>query len=52
MQEPRPTILIVDDEPDILTLLELTLDRMGLTCHKAVNLAQARQLLARHAYAL
>ncbi|MGA9469621.1 MAG: sigma-54 dependent transcriptional regulator [Candidatus Macondimonas sp.] len=52
MQEPRPTILIVDDEPDILTLLELTLDRMGLTCHKAANLAQARQLLAKHAYAL
>jgi two-component system response regulator PilR (NtrC family) len=52
MQEQHPTVLLVDDEPDILTLLELTLDRMGLGCHKAVTLADARLLLARHRYAL
>ena len=52
MQEQSPTVLLVDDEPDILTLLELTLSRMGLSCHKAGSLAQARQLLAKHRYAL
>ncbi|MFZ5534084.1 MAG: sigma-54-dependent transcriptional regulator [Pseudomonadota bacterium] len=52
MQEHNPTVLLVDDEPDILTLLELTLERMGLACHKAATLADARLLLARHRYAL
>jgi len=46
------TVLIVDDEPDILTLLEMTLNRMGLTAHKAATLAQARALLIRERYAL
>ena len=52
MQELTPTVLLVDDEPDILTLLELTLDRMGLACHKAATLADARSLLERHRYVL
>ncbi|HMM44153.1 MAG TPA: sigma-54 dependent transcriptional regulator [Candidatus Macondimonas sp.] len=52
MQELTPTVLLVDDEPDILTLLELTLDRMGLACHKAATLADARSLLARNRYVL
>ena len=52
MQEQRPAVLLVDDEPDILTLLELTLERMGLNCHKAASLADARQQLGRHRYAL
>lgn len=52
MQEQHPTVLLVDDEPDILTLLELTLDRMGLGCHKAATLADARLLLTRNRYAL
>lgn len=39
-------VLIVDDEPDIRELLEITLSRMGLDTVAAANLAQARSLLA------
>jgi two-component system response regulator PilR (NtrC family) len=40
------SILIVDDEPDIRELLEITLSRMNLATHSAGDLASARQLLA------
>ncbi len=40
-----PLALIVDDEPDIRELLELTLGRMGVETRSAANLAAARQLL-------
>jgi two-component system response regulator PilR (NtrC family) len=39
-------ILIVDDEPDIRELLEITLSRMNLATESAGDLAAARQLLA------
>ena len=39
--EPRPRILIVDDEADILELLELTLLRMGLEAERAMTVAEA-----------
>ncbi|HKK23445.1 MAG TPA: sigma-54 dependent transcriptional regulator [Pseudohaliea sp.] len=39
-------VLIVDDEPDIRELLEITLSRMGLRTSSAATLAEARQLLA------
>jgi two-component system response regulator PilR (NtrC family) len=39
------TALIVDDEPDILELLELTLGRMGINTRTASNLSQAHALL-------
>lgn len=45
-----PLALIVDDEPDILQLLGITLSRMNVNAHKAENLAQARQLLAKHSF--
>jgi two-component system response regulator PilR (NtrC family) len=38
-------ILIVDDEPDIREVLELTLGRMNLETRSAPNLEEARQLL-------
>lgn len=44
--------LIVDDEPDILELLRLTLERMAITCQAAENLAQAQQLLGEHNFDL
>jgi len=38
--------LVVDDEPDIRELLEITLGRMGITTRAAANLADARAVLA------
>jgi len=40
------TVLIVDDEPDIRELLDITLSRMGLKTHSAATLQQARELVA------
>ena len=37
--------LIVDDEPDIRELLELTLDRMDIQTHSAENIEDAKALL-------
>jgi two-component system response regulator PilR (NtrC family) len=42
------TVLIVDDEPDIRELLEITLTRMGLETISAADLDEARQRLAEH----
>lgn len=39
------TALIVDDEPDIRELLEITLVRMGIATRSAPDLATARELL-------
>jgi len=41
----KPLALIVDDEPDICELLEITLNRMDIQTHCAENVAQARALL-------
>ena len=38
--------LIIDDEPDIRELLEITLNRMAVATRSAANLAEARGLLA------
>ncbi|MEZ5571995.1 MAG: sigma-54 dependent transcriptional regulator [Halioglobus sp.] len=40
------TVLIVDDEPDIRELLDITLSRMGLETHSAATLAQAKDMVA------
>ena len=40
------SVLIVDDEPDIRELLDITLSRMGLQTHAAATLAEARELVA------
>lgn len=37
----KPTVLVVDDEPDICELLSMTLTRMGLECEIAVTLQEA-----------
>ena len=44
--------LIIDDEPDIRELLELTLNRMGIETMAAADLAEAHQLLKQHSYDL
>lgn len=41
----KPLALIVDDEPDIRELLELTLDRMDIQTHSAENIESAKALL-------
>ena len=41
----RPTALVVDDEPAIRELIELTLTRMDVDCLLAADLKQARALL-------
>ncbi|WP_152208333.1 sigma-54-dependent transcriptional regulator [Marinobacter changyiensis] len=41
----RYTALIVDDEPDIRDLLEITLGRMGITTHTAADVTSAKALL-------
>lgn len=48
----RHTALVVDDEPDICELLQLTLGRMDISAYAAPNLAQARTLLGRHHFDL
>ena len=45
-------ILLVDDEPDLLQLMELTLVKMGLDTERAANVAEARQQLASRHYDL
>jgi len=48
----RPLALIIDDEPDIRELLEITLGRMDIDTHAAADLAQAHALLEQHHFDL
>jgi two-component system, NtrC family, response regulator PilR len=41
----QPVVLVVDDEPDLLELVSLTLNRMRLTTRTAPDLGSARKLL-------
>ncbi len=49
---PNPRALIIDDEPDIRELLELTLGRMGVDTHAAANLSEAHDALRRQPFDL
>jgi len=49
---PQRQVLIVDDEPDIRELLEITLGRMQLETEAASDLASARALLAEQRFDL
>ncbi len=46
----RQKALIVDDEPDIRELLEITLGRMKLDTRSARNVKEARDFLAREPF--
>jgi len=48
----QPKVLVVDDEPDLLELLELTLSRMGLDTERAATVAEAVALLDRETFDL
>src|ERR1700742_3353805 len=41
----KPTVLIVDDEPDLLELVSLTLSRMNLQARTAADVNSARRML-------
>jgi two-component system response regulator PilR (NtrC family) len=47
-----PIALIVDDEPDILELLEITLERMQVNCVSAADLDAARKALGERRFDL
>src|SRR5450755_373113 len=48
----KPTVLIVDDEPDLIELVSLTLERMNLATASAGDLAGARSQLGAHRFDL
>src|SRR3954470_2480535 len=48
----QPKVLVVDDEPDLLELLELTLTRMGLDTTRAETVGEAIRLLDRETFDL
>ena len=48
----NPRALIIDDEPDILELLDMTLSAMSIDCITAENIAQAEQALKQDKFAL
>ena len=48
----KPTVLIVDDEPDLVELVKLTLERMNLATAAAGDLATARRMLAEQRFDL
>jgi len=45
MAASHPRVLLVDDEPDLLDLMELTLVKMGLDSERATSVAEARSRL-------
>ncbi len=48
----KPAVLIVDDEPDLLELVSLTLSRMNLRTRTAPDVGTARKLLKSEAFDL
>ena len=48
----QPKVLVVDDEPDLLELLELTLSRMGLDTSRAESVSDALRLLDKEQFDL
>jgi two-component system response regulator PilR (NtrC family) len=48
----QPKVLVIDDEPDLLELLELTLSRMGLDTTRAESVGEAIRLLDRDQFDL
>lgn len=48
----NPQALVIDDEPDILELLTMTLTGMSIDCIAVENIAQAEQALKQHRFDL
>lgn len=52
MSEKKHIALIVDDEPDIRELLDITLSRMNIKTISAENITLAKELLSKHHFDL
>ncbi|HLJ37911.1 MAG TPA: sigma-54 dependent transcriptional regulator, partial [Steroidobacteraceae bacterium] len=52
MEGSQPLVLVVDDEPDLLELVSLTLSRMSFRTRTAPDLATARRLLKSESFDL
>ncbi len=52
MSQKKHIALIVDDEPDIRELLDITLSRMDINTYSAENIRQAKELLKEHKFDL
>ncbi len=50
--QKKSHVLIIDDEPDIRELLEITLSRMGIDSESAKNIKQGKQMLQEHTFNL
>ena len=48
--ERQPLVLLVDDEEDLCTLMQMSLSRMGIKTHIAHRLEQAKKCLSDHQY--
>lgn len=48
--EKQPLVLLVDDEEDLCTLMQMSLQRMGIRTHIAYRLEQAKKCLAEYQY--
>ena len=48
--EMNPQALVIDDEPDILELLTMTLSGMSIDCVAVENIAQAEQAISQQAF--
>lgn len=52
MNQTKHTVLIVDDEPDIRELLDITLSRMNIKTYSAESISQAKKILEEHSFDL
>ncbi|WP_445346573.1 sigma-54-dependent transcriptional regulator [Acinetobacter bohemicus] len=50
MVERQPLVLLVDDEEDLCTLMQMSLSRIGIKTHIAYRLEQAKKLLSENSY--
>ncbi len=48
----RPLALVIDDEPDICELLNLTLDRMDINTETATDVRSAKEKFTKHKFDL
>ncbi len=48
--ERQPLVLLVDDEEDLCTLMQMSLSRMGIKTHIAHRLEQAKKCLSENSY--